>query len=731
MIYQRHLCVLALLCLAACSGDGPSQHEGNTPPALAGTPERFPSDTLDEPSGTFAMPNQVLFAGPVPEAVSLELSVSPARPYYQPGQIIQLNPIARDVRGDRVLGIRFQYLPTPAQAVSRIAGMPGRYELVEEGALSFQVCASAALCKSLRVVVDSGSPLLVVDEPAAGSELGDDGVESIVVRGSVSDARTTWVWVAGQAVEVDELGRFETSVPASFGINHVLVEASDGVSPDAQVQRDVMWAASYLPVADLTVAQGLATSLPDAALLSLGQTFFDDGARADSSSSPRSEDLADLLALVVERAELTSLLPDPLVDTGGALRLRATDIRPSDVTVDVDILDGGLELFVRVANLEVDTQGRMDLSGTTVSLDGGLTASLSILAQLTLGIASDGQVEVELKEVHTLLESVSGRFLAPEANAVLRLAGSSLRTTLEQALSGVLADALVGQLPGLLEDALGSLERLLRDRRFTLDFAPLPEQTLTLDGRFAQATLAYGQHLQLALDAEVGTLTGPLHPDALGVPQRTLVPVVETFDGRAMQLALRMDLINLLLHSLWNGGLLEIRGAEAGASGQLGELLSHLTVSGKLPPLLRASRPWEEGDATLELGQVELTFDLGESSRYGLSASIPVDVEARDGEVRLKLGQPLIDVWLVESTAATPRSGEELRDLALPLLLPALDDALNGNPIALDLPAFEVSALTELAPSLSGFELSLQPGDDVVVRGDALIIDLRLIGSIP
>ncbi len=728
---QRKPWLWSFLLLSACTAGATSNSTGDafdSDPAQGGRSSAHAPGSFDM---TDEMADEILFAGSAPEAVTLELSVSPARPYYQPGQVLQLQPLARDARGERVLGIRFQYLPAPAEAVARFAGMPGRYELLEEGTISFQVCASTRLCKSLSVVVDAGSPLLVVDEPAAGAQLGADGSDVLTVRGSVSDARNSWVWVAGQPVEVDELGRFETSLPATFGINHIFVNATDGLSPQSQVRRDVLWAPAYLPVADLSVEQGLASSLPNAALLSLGQSFFDDGTRAGTSVAPRSEDLADLVALVVERAQLTSLLPDPLVNAGDALRLRVTDVRAGDVSVDVDILDGAIELFIRVARLEVDTVGRMDLSGATVSLDGGLTASLSILAQLSLNIAPDGGVKVALSEFHTLLESVTGRFVAPEANAVFRLAESSLRTTLEDALSGVLSDALVGQLPPLLEGALGSLERLLRDQHFTLSFAPLPEQTLALDGRFTQATLAYGRHVQLGLDAQVGTDTGPLYPQAPGVPQRAAVPVVETFDGRAMQLALRMDLINLLLHTLWNGGLLEIQGANAAASGQLGDLLKHVKVSGKLPPVLRAAEPWEEADAILELGQVELLFELGETSRYGLSASLPVDVNARDGALRLELGLPQIDAWLIESSAATPLAGEDLAEIALPLLLPVLEDALNGNPIALDLPSFAVGALTDLAPSLQGFELALQPGDDVVVRGDALIIDLRLIGSIP
>ncbi len=665
------------------------------------------------------------------DAVTIELSPLPARPYYQPGQILQLQPVARDAQGQRVLGIRFQYLPSPAQAVARIHGMPGRYELLEEGTISFEVCARAQLCTSLSVVVDAGAPLLVVDEPAAGAQLGGDGSDAIVVRGSVADARDSWVWVAGQPVEVDELGRFEAAVPASYGVNHIFVSATDGVSAQAQDRRDVLWAPAYLPVADVDVSQGFMSTLPGAARLALGQTFFDDGVPASTSTGPRSEDVADLVALVVARAELTSLIPDPLVEGGETLLLRVTDVRPRDVSVELAILDGALEMFVRVARLEIDTEGGMDLAGTKVDLDGGLTATLALLARLNLRVGADHGVEVELSESHTLLESVSGRFVAPEANAVFRLAESSLRTTVEDALSGVLADTLLSQLPRLLEDALGSVEELLRDKRFTLAFAPLPEQTLSIDGGFAAATLSHGRYVRLDLDAQVGTDTGPAHPEARGVPQRSATPMVETFDSRAMQLALRMDLLNLLLHTLWNGGLLELRGADATASGGLGDLLEAVTISGKLPPVLRAAHPWEEADAMIELGQLEVLFELGESSRYGASAALPVDIHVREGALRLELGLPEIDMWLIDSTAETPTPGEELAELVVPLLLPVLEDALNGNPIALDLPSFAAGDLTSIAPSLKGFALSLLPGDEVVVRGDALIIDLQLIGSLP
>ena len=123
----------------------------------------------------------------------------------------------------------------------------------------------------------------------------------------------------------------------------------------------------------------------------------------------------------------------------------------------------------------------------------------------------------------------------------------------------------------------------------------------------------------------------------------------------------------------------------------------------------------------IERGAIELILEAANwAPSHGATESL-----------RLQLGRPDIEGWLIESTAERTLSGEELIEIAEPLLLPILDDALNGRPIELELPRLSAGQLTEIAPDLAGFELSLSPGDDVSVRGDALIIDLSLIGSLP
>ena len=127
MTNQRNRWLWSLLLLSACTVDATSDSAQDAVDADPARRDRSAVQARGEASGSVDMADGVLFAGSASEAVTLELNVSPARPYYQPGQVLQLQPLARDARGERVLGIRFQYLPTPAQAVARVAGMPGRY----------------------------------------------------------------------------------------------------------------------------------------------------------------------------------------------------------------------------------------------------------------------------------------------------------------------------------------------------------------------------------------------------------------------------------------------------------------------------------------------------------------------------------------------------------------------------------------------------------------------------
>src|SRR5262249_47041481 len=141
-------------------------------------------------------------------------------------------------------------------------------------------------------------------------------------------------------------------------------------------------------------------------------------------------------------------------------------------------------------------------------------------------------------------------------------------------------------------------------------------------------------------DLSIRTSGAPTHASSRGAAQLAdATAAIPSTSG--VDLAVRMDFLNGLLHALWNAGLLE-------GQVMIGGLPA--TVRGKLPPLVRpppASSPCEiDGmrcDVELQLGQVEIQL-LQQSFAIRASAGARVRLDA--GKVTLAIQDtPTLQVW--------------------------------------------------------------------------------------
>src|SRR5437016_3331951 len=91
---------------------------------------------------------------------------------------------------------------------------------------------------------------VAITSPEAGAELLAADHPTITVTGvATTDIpdETLGAWVNGTRVDIDASGGFKAEITPEVGINHIKVEASDGVGdPDTQ-ELDVLWAPAYLP----------------------------------------------------------------------------------------------------------------------------------------------------------------------------------------------------------------------------------------------------------------------------------------------------------------------------------------------------------------------------------------------------------------------------------------------------------------------------------------------------
>lgn len=660
---------------------------------------------------------------------NVEVRITPSRGFYRTGQAVRPNATVRDAEGNEV-AVPVTWRIRPATAAE--AADDGVYTLAEEGMVEFEACVPSGTveaCDFNRIIVDNAAPTLEVTSPLPGAELGGDGATSIEVVGSVSDTRDVNVYVNGAEAEVDTMGMFRATVSPLFGLNHIDVFASDGVGEQTRVEFDVLWADRYLQAVNADMEPEV--MFDEALQLQLGQPFFDDGTPLDTSVSPPvAGDLADVLELLLGTLDLNALLPNPIL-SGSAGSLSITDLQASEISSRVDIVPDGVELFVRIGNLDADTMGELTFEGSTLDLDGGLSASAAIFGRLTLSKAGpDAPVESTVSDLNIALENVTGNFRSAEANALLRLAEGALRGAVETAIVGLFEETLREALPVVITEAFDALDGVLKDQRFEFDNELLGMNAILLDGGLSTLRREYRRWIQAPLALTIGTESAAVHPMSRGVPDAE-EGTPPFFATRKVQMGVRLAMVNGLLHALWNSGLLNVDVSSALPESVAGAI-QEANLEGRLPPMLRAGRGNEEHALILSIGQAELDLlALGERTRYGISIEAGANLALEDGNLALVISdEPEIRVWLIESEAARPVVDEPILEALLTeQLWPTLREAVAA--LSFEVPTFSIGDLTTIAPELSDVGLSLSLSEEIREQNGWLMVNLDIEAGAP
>lgn len=661
-------------------------------------------------------------SAPAPSGVFVH--VSPSQAFYPVTTQVSVTATVTDGAGAELHDAQVTWTAEPADAASP-AGDAGAFRLDKVGDVTFTACAvdDASACGSAKIKVSPGAPVLVLTKPQPGDELGGDGKSSFTVEGKVTGP-TTRVFVDGAPATVAPDGTFTSDVAATFGVNHLIVSADDGEDPEVRSELDVAFGAAYAPAVDAKGAPSFAAT--DALVLDLGQRFFDDGT-AVPLNAPHPvtlPDMADVVARVVAGLDIKSKLPSPLIASSGvALTVSSTNV--DDVTVETALAGDGLDLFVRVGKLSLGTTGSLDLSGTPVSLNGGVEAALSAYAHATIAKASPtAPVVVTVGTFDVALETATGKFTDPQANAIFALAAGFLRTTVEQKLKSALSDALQGSLPKALESVFESLDTALANRTFDIDAAPLPKVALTLDGHLNQVALAPRESLRAKLSLAAHTdHASALHPKSRGVALADTSTADALFASPRAQLSVRLALLNGLLHTLWNSGLLEIPKSDA----------IPLSVSAKLPPIVRLPREGETDDLVVSLGELELLPGGDEANgRLGVLLEAGLGVELADDTLRLRLAdKPVVTVWTIkEPPGASLFTPDVIKGMLTESLWPKLRDGITKG-LSIKLPLPPLGSVASVAPSLSGLALQTGLNRRVAYRNGFVVLDAKIEGVLP
>lgn len=675
-----------------------------------------------------------------PEPAAIQARINPSRTWYHTGQDVMVTGVVTSIDGEDIPDVEVAWTIEPASAGTIGSPTPDprsrTITLSLEGTAEITGCvveedpdpAVEPLCDSLIVRVDDGMPSLEVTSPQPGDQL--DGDPSIAVEGSVADQDMVNVYINGVPAEVDPMGGFRGEVPARFGVNHLVVSATDGLTDVSEAEMDVLWAPEYMPAVGMDGTPRV--TMDDGLRLWLGQGFFDDGMPLDPDATPVvTRDLADVLELVVANLDVQSLVPSPVVDDPPTFTLSVSDARVADPTAELDVTEDGIDLFLRIGEISADTSGALMVDTVSLPLTGQVRAGAVAFAHLTVRKdAPDAELEVTLGDLTVGLERVEGDFVSDETDAVFLLAAGLLRTTLETVLVDALRETLDDSIPEVLRDALGAIDTALQDQQIELDSEPFPPVTIELDGRIGALSGAFRRELLATLALDVGTDVAAVHPDAPGVPIYDPRPALPFVNEGSIQLGVRLALLNGLLHALWNSGLLEVD-ASALLPDAVSGLVSEARLIGRMPPVLRPAREDEEDDLVLTVGQLELelTF-MGEPVRFAVSIDAGVNLDVIANAVSIDIAEePTLRVWTLQAPSNPRLLTSDTVETLLLDLWPDLRDSVAGG-LSIDLPLPSLGDLGGLAPDLAGLTLELSMTERVRPRRGVLELEAEMLGTL-
>ncbi len=660
-------------------------------------------------------------AAPPEPAAWVEVSLNPRWPLYDLDDEVTATATAWDRHGfETAATLRWETEPPGIARVDEAGAM----SLLGEGQGVVRACAGD-VCGQAAFYVDADAPVLQVNEPGRGATLGEDGGATIRVSGTATDTGgTVTVRVNGVRVDLGEGGVFAIDLPAKPGINRIVTTADDGVRQPAVVDaRDVLWAPEYLPVE----ADGVV--LPAALTLRLDQAVLDaDGALElpEGAGDVELTELAQIVEALLAVAAVDDLLGDPNVAGGEGFALQLLGVSLGEPEVDLLFSATGMEVFLRLPRVEIEVDGGLALEGEEIPLDGTLRAGIAAYAAMDLGLADDGGFAVEVVETGVAVESIGGVFEDPTAQVLVRTLGSRLRTVAGDLARGLTDQVIREELPGIVDDALGSLIAAVAEIPLSFDTGIEGAPPIDLMLRLTPETLTLRRERSMRVDLrgevrQAGPVAAP-HPDP-GVLVLSSDDYAE-LPGDGFGAALRVGLINMLLHEIWRAGALNFAPP---LPPEAGILFDAISIDAWLPPVVAPSAPGAERPLEVQIGDLRLLATrLGAQAPdiYSLNVRVGVTLAADGGAITLAVGEePEVQAVLVEQGSDQPLSADALGGLVAMLVWPQVAGALDGG-LGLALPAGRIDpgGLGDLAPRVQGITLGPSfAGVPVLEEGRMLI----------
>ena len=604
-------------------------------------------------------------------------------------------------------------------------------------------------CTGLPAQPKPGELTLTLTSPNAGDELLAADHPMIAVTGTATTSDPAYgvlsVFVNGVAVDLDASGAFTGQVAPTVGVNHITVDAGDGLGTTVSKAMDVMWAPEYLSA---TTPGTTAFDVDDALDLYLGQRFFDErrlGTTLDLTTDPVvAHDLASALELILWNIDLASLLSGGIhmTSSSASLDINIPAATPAEIVVDTAInTTQGLDLDIDLNGVFLATTGNFHYQNRDLTVAGGLSADMHASANIQLAVNADGTIAVYVSNITATVGPLVPNFTGPNGNeldGLILVGNNDFRGFVENMIQNTLIPTFTDKIPPLLEALLGATDQLLKNQMFTLDTSLGTPVTLNLNGMIGGLDVAAGPaigvdpgHVTVKQHVSISTTMTPIHAMSRGAPRVASPATFPPTNTSALSLLLSQDFLNAMLHSLWNSGLLEGNASFGGLTAQ---------VSAKLPPFGRPT-PDETScsidgvrcDLILELGQVEVTLpDFEQSFAINAQAGARVVVDASTNTVSLKIQEtPALVVW--ETSAVPGRlTPDAIKDVVANVVWPQLFGAIGDKlHITLPIPDLATLGLDQLSPNLANAQLQLDVHDRASVVSGYLGLGADLELSTP
>ena len=234
---------------------------------------------------------------------TLEMSVTPVKDIYDPGNNVTFSWIVKDGYGNEIPDLPAT-LTVPTDGVKPLQDT--KYKLLVDGHYTFTVTLdppSPPLTDSMTLIVDGLAPEIVIDWPERGATIEGGAKDDVVIQGHIVDAGGVESFsINGQDVPLDDEAHFTFPMGPKWGLNIIDAKATDIAGHETRISPTYYYSTAFLDYEGKSAGD---VKLPDAVALLLGQPFLDDG----DHDPAHPNDVATLLEMVLSLLDVNGLIP--------------------------------------------------------------------------------------------------------------------------------------------------------------------------------------------------------------------------------------------------------------------------------------------------------------------------------------------------------------------------------------------------------------------------------------